>query len=131
MEEDWKLRKIARFLECSIDNRIVWASSPEGVSVLGPGSPTVPGLQDLYGILSFVLMLMEDEEKTVAEKSVVLINGDKLTQAEVMTVRVALAFLLSELTPRDALGADDNGRAMAEAYQDCARSVLGRLPERL
>lgn len=45
---------LRRFIKASIKNRLAWANSEDGRRVLGPGSPTVPGLQDFYAILSFL-----------------------------------------------------------------------------
>jgi hypothetical protein len=45
-----KLDRVADFVDRLIAARLAWANSCEGRRVLGPGSPTVPGLQDLYAI---------------------------------------------------------------------------------
>lgn len=47
-------RAFREFIEASIKNRRSWASSEDGVRALGPGSPTVPGLQDLHFILDWI-----------------------------------------------------------------------------
>lgn len=50
-----KERKAFReFIEASIANRRAWASSEEGYKALGPGMPTIPGLQDLHFILDWI-----------------------------------------------------------------------------
>ena len=46
--------KLRRFIRASIENRLAWARSDDGVRTLGPGSPTVPGLQDFYVILAWL-----------------------------------------------------------------------------
>lgn len=42
------------FIKASIANRRRWADSEEGMKALGPGSPTIPGLQDLCFILDWI-----------------------------------------------------------------------------
>lgn len=50
-----KERKAFReFIEASIANRRAWAESEDGRRALGPGSPTIPGLQDLHFILDWI-----------------------------------------------------------------------------
>lgn len=50
-----KERKAFRqFIEASIANRRAWAESEEGRRALGPGMPTIPGLQDLNFILEWL-----------------------------------------------------------------------------
>jgi ferric-dicitrate binding protein FerR (iron transport regulator) len=50
-----KERKAFReFIEASIANRRAWADSEDGRRALGPGSPTIPGLQDLHFILDWI-----------------------------------------------------------------------------
>lgn len=47
-------KALRRFVEASIQNRLAWAASDDGRRQLGPGSPTVPGLQDFYCILAWL-----------------------------------------------------------------------------
>lgn len=47
-------RAFRQFIEASIANRRAWAESDEGRRALGPGSPTIPGLQDLHFILEWI-----------------------------------------------------------------------------
>lgn len=47
-------KKFKEFIEASIASRSAWASSEDGRRVLGPGSPAVPGLQDLHFILEWL-----------------------------------------------------------------------------
>lgn len=47
-------KEFRRFIERSIQNRLEWANSEAGRRALGPGSPTVPGLQDLYAVLDWI-----------------------------------------------------------------------------
>lgn len=50
-----KERKAFRaFIEASIASRRAWANSDDGRRVLGPGSPTIPGLQDLQFVLEWI-----------------------------------------------------------------------------
>jgi uncharacterized protein YodC (DUF2158 family) len=46
--------EIAAYIEQCIELRHEWASSPDGFARLGPGSPTVPGLEEYGQILAFV-----------------------------------------------------------------------------
>lgn len=46
--------KIRQFVRSCIDARLEWAQSEDGRRVLGPGSPTVPGLQEYYTILAYL-----------------------------------------------------------------------------
>ncbi len=41
-------------VEAMIKARCEWATSPEGRKALGPGSPTVLELQDLYAVRDFI-----------------------------------------------------------------------------
>lgn len=45
---------IERFIVKLMRERRNWADSPEGRKELGPGSPAIPGLQDMQRILKFV-----------------------------------------------------------------------------
>lgn len=47
-------RQIENFIKRITQERRDWASSPEGVAYLGPGSPVIPGLQEYYRILRYV-----------------------------------------------------------------------------
>lgn len=50
-----KERKAFReFIEASIANRRAWAESEDGRRALGPGTPTIPGLQDLNFVLEWI-----------------------------------------------------------------------------
>jgi hypothetical protein len=46
--------QISKYIRLCIEKRQEWASSEDGYKKLGPGSPTVPGLQEYYQILAFV-----------------------------------------------------------------------------
>lgn len=46
--------EISKYIEKCIKERRDWANSSEGYKALGAGSPTIPGLQEYYQILSFV-----------------------------------------------------------------------------
>lgn len=46
----------------------------------------------------------------------ITINGRRLTQAQAMTVRVALSGLVLDLKSGDSLGDDEYGREMARLY---------------
>jgi hypothetical protein len=46
--------EICSYVETLIKARVAWAASPEGRKQLGPGSPTVPGLQDLCSVRDFI-----------------------------------------------------------------------------
>lgn len=47
----------------------------------------------------------------------ITINGVRLTEAQAATVRVACSQMASFMAEDDALGADQHGRRMVEAYQ--------------
>ncbi len=47
----------------------------------------------------------------------ITINGQKLTEAQAMTLRVAITGWLIELEDPHALGSDDHGKAMVKAYR--------------
>lgn len=46
--------RILKYIEQMEKDRRAWAASPEGIRQLGPGSPTIPGLQDMYQIMAFI-----------------------------------------------------------------------------
>jgi hypothetical protein len=45
-----RLDRVSDYVDRLIAARLDWTRSPEGRKQLGPGSPTVPGLQDLYAV---------------------------------------------------------------------------------
>lgn len=51
--EEYK-KDLAAYIRKCIDLRMDWACSPDGYQSLGPGSPTVPGLQEYFQILAYV-----------------------------------------------------------------------------
>ncbi len=53
-EVDAYKMELASFIRQCIEERQAWASSPEGYRELGPGSPTVPGMQEYFQILAYV-----------------------------------------------------------------------------
>ena len=53
----------------------------------------------------------------------IIINGVVLTNAEAMTVRVALNGFIMELS-ENGLGDDEHGKAMTKAYIEKAKNVL-------
>lgn len=55
---------------------------------------------------------------------VIVINGMALTKAQAMTVRVAIASFLTEMSGESPLGGDPHGIAMAEAYAARCGEVL-------
>ena len=55
------------------------------------------------------------------------IEGQRLSEGEVMTLRVALASFVLELQRKDALGADEHGRGMVAGYTKCAQSVTAKM----
>lgn len=55
-----------------------------------------------------------------------VINGQTLSPAEAMTVRVALGSFLMDLN-ENGLGDDDHGRYMKHGYSECAKSVLRKM----
>jgi hypothetical protein len=59
--------------------------------------------------------------------ALVTINGEALTVGEVLTMRVAMESLISEMSRRHALGADAHGEAMRLGYLDAARKVRDML----
>lgn len=46
--------KVIAFIDQMIKARLDWANSPEGRKALGPGSPTIPGMQDMCVMRAFV-----------------------------------------------------------------------------
>ena len=62
-------------------------------------------------------------------EATVTVNGITLSEGEVMTLRVALNDFRADLESKgkDALGADEHGRAMVEGYKQCALQTLIRL----
>lgn len=45
---------IFEFVQQLIDQRREWADSEKGREVLGPGSPTIPGLQEYHRVLDYI-----------------------------------------------------------------------------
>lgn len=54
----------------------------------------------------------------------VTINGVKLTDAQSMTLRVALTDFHERMADPDCLGEDDHGRRMVAAYRKMASEML-------
>lgn len=54
----------------------------------------------------------------------IIINGQKLTPAQAMAVRVAITSYHAEMHQPDALGDDEHGQAMAKAYAARLGEVL-------
>jgi hypothetical protein len=54
MSKKPKRKKIAAYIRDCMAARREWASSEEGRRKLGPGMPTIPGLQEYDQILAFV-----------------------------------------------------------------------------
>ena len=54
-----------------------------------------------------------------------VINGLALVSGQAMTLRVACTAYLMEMEQPDALGEDEQGRAMALGYAERLREVLG------
>ena len=46
--------EIIAYIKLCIERRHEWAKSPDGYRRLGPGSPTVPGLEEYGQILAFI-----------------------------------------------------------------------------
>jgi hypothetical protein len=47
-------KEIADFIRKCMDERRAWAASDEGLTMLGPGMATIPGLQEYDQVLAFV-----------------------------------------------------------------------------
>lgn len=60
-------------------------------------------------------------------ESEIIINGHRLTDAQAMTVRVALNGLVADMAKEGALGTDAHAKCMSEAYVDRGREVLRRI----
>jgi hypothetical protein len=63
---------------------------------------------------------------------VIYINGIRLTDAQAMTLRVALESFAADTTPPDSLGRDRHGRAMRVGYLTAIegiRRAMGLLNE--
>jgi hypothetical protein len=54
------------------------------------------------------------------------INGELLSTAEAMTIRVAVSSFLMSLQA-DGLGDDETGKALCDGYQRACQSVLGKM----
>ena len=52
------------------------------------------------------------------DRSEITINGKRLDVGHVMTIRVALTSYLMDMQEDDALGDDDHGKQMAQAYKE-------------
>jgi hypothetical protein len=59
---------------------------------------------------------------TVAEPRVT-INGVDLSVGQAMTLRVAMAQFLEDMSHPNALGTDEHGRRMTAAYREHARNI--------
>ncbi len=57
----------------------------------------------------------------------VTVNGQLLTEGEVITIRVALNSFRSDMQKPNAMGDDDHGRAMQEGYARCALATLVKM----
>ena len=66
---------------------------------------------------------MENAEPTV------IVNGQRLSEGETMTLRVALNMLIIDMGKPDALGVDRLGKTMATQYERLAYSILTKLHE--
>lgn len=47
----------------------------------------------------------------------IVVNGKILTEGQAMSVRVAITSFLMDMTKKGALGTDEHGEAMREAYK--------------
>lgn len=56
-------------------------------------------------------------------EAVVTINGRKLTNTEVSTLRCAMSSFIMEMNEPDALGTDSHGRFMAASYLTHGRVI--------
>ena len=54
----------------------------------------------------------------------ITINGNPLTVAQAMTVRVSLAQFMIDIQEPGALGDDENGQAIREGYLTAIRQIL-------
>jgi len=59
-----------------------------------------------------------------AKEADIVINGVKLTFAQSMTLRVAMSSFRSEMSEEDALGNDEHGKFMAEAYAKRSDEII-------
>ena len=57
----------------------------------------------------------------------VTVSGQRLSDGEVMTIRVALNSFISDMQQPNALGGDEHGKAMASGYQKCATATLVKM----
>ena len=53
------VEKMTARVQTMINARLEWAASDEGREKLGPGSPTIPGLQDLNMMRDYLTALAE------------------------------------------------------------------------
>ena len=60
----------------------------------------------------------------------IIINGTRITEAESMTIRVAMTDFTERMTVKWALGNDATGEAIREGYLNQSRSVLERMFQR-
>lgn len=54
----------------------------------------------------------------------IVINGVKLTFAQSMTLRVAICSFLSDMSKEDALGTDEHGKFMSNAYASRSQEII-------
>ncbi len=57
----------------------------------------------------------------------IIINDEKLSVAEAMTLRVAITSFLAEMQEPDALGDDETGRGIQAGYRAACQSIIEKM----
>lgn len=60
-------------------------------------------------------------------EAMVTVNGTPLTDAQVMTMRVALTSFMTDMKEPNALGNDEHGLFMAKSYHEKATQILRQM----
>jgi hypothetical protein len=60
---------------------------------------------------------------SLPQEATITVNGHLLSHGQAMTVRVALAAFVMDLT-NDGLGDDEHGKLMVKAYQERAHEIF-------
>jgi hypothetical protein len=59
-----------------------------------------------------------------SSEAAITVNGTSLTDAQVMTVRVALGNFVTYLSMNNSLSSDESGRRVARGYQERAHEIF-------
>ena len=59
----------------------------------------------------------------MSKKPIIVINGNKLTNGQAMTIRVAIEQFAIDLKEENALGDDETGKQIAQGYKNCINEI--------